>query len=243
MNKLNQLLSVLLAVLLVLSLAACGKNQSGTDATDAKGQTVTVSLSDSVGSVMLIGEDYLTVHYDEDGKVVAVVNSDAEGVYTDLNGEACAKAISQLLKTADPPITNAYALIKHVRGSLVPDENFLQGIITEAKLALSEIPVIASAPEDQDDLGYFSAETAEAILAARLENPANATYASSSSPVDGYYKVSVTLENRIDNYTVGAYYGTVTQVIDDGEPRPEEEMPDYFVDDGTNMDYTDNPEA
>ena len=100
-------------------------------------------------------------------------------------------------------------------------------------------------PEDQDENHYFSPETAKAVLAAYLGNPAGATYISTSAPVDGYYQVSCTLDGRIDEYTVGAFYGSValnTDFVDEPEFETEE-LPEYFVDDGTNMNITDNYEV
>lgn len=241
MKKLNRLPVIVLALALILSLAAC-KNKNSGDATDAKGQTITADTSDSIGSVMLIGENYLTVYYDDDGEVVSTVDSEGNGVYKDLNGKACAKAVAELLKKSDPPVVTTSLLIKHVRGSQLPNDNFLQGITTEAKLAIGDKPVVVSAADDQNDMGYFSAETAKAVLAAYLGNPENAEYVTATKPVDGYYDVRVTVEGRTDDYSVGAYYGHVELIFDDGEPDLDVEMPDYFVDDGTNMDITDNPE-
>lgn len=239
----KKILCTLLALILILSLAAC-KNEPETPATDAKGQTLTVNTTGSVGSVLLIGENYLTLYYDEDGKIISIADHNGEAAYADLSGETCAKAVSHLLKKSDPPVFTNSLLLKQAIGSQSPNDSFLQSLATEAKLAVGDVVTVCP-PEDQNEYGYFSAETAKAVLAAYLGNPTGATYVSTSAPVDGYYQVSCTMEGRIDEYTVGAFYGGVTLNTDyANEPGfEEEEIPEYFVDDGTNMNVTDNYEV
>lgn len=235
----KKLLSVLLALMMLLSLTAC-KGKANTQ--DEEGVRM-VDTSGSVGSVMLVCEHRLTIYYDKDGKVVAIADADDLAVHDELKDEACTVAISKLLKNADPPMVTSFLFLKQTRGSQTPSENFLQSLIAEAKLSISE-PVVACSAEDQNDMGYFSPETAKAILAAYVGNPDGAVYVSSGTPIDGYYHVSITANGSTDEFTVGAYYGSVelsTDYVE--EPEIYEELPDSFADDGANMDTTDNPEA
>ena len=240
MKKLHMLFAVLLALATLLSLSACGKKEIPY-ATDPMGQQLTIDTTDSIGSVLFTGENGLTIDYDKKGEVVGIADAAAQAVHKALTGKSCKDAVTTLLKEADPPIYTNFLLIKQSVTAQIPNETFLQDLLTAAKAIVGEAAVLCPA-EDQNEMGYFSAKTAEAVLAAYLGNPANATY-STTSESDGYYEVSATMDGRIENFTVGAYYGRIQQNSSDTEPPIEEELPDYFVDDGTNMYISDNPEA
>ena len=79
----RKFLSMLMVLAMIFSLAAC-KNKDETPPTDAKGQTVTATTAGSVGSVLVIGENYLTVYYYEDGKVISIADSDGNAAYPEL---------------------------------------------------------------------------------------------------------------------------------------------------------------
>lgn len=227
----KKFLCALTALLMALSLAACKE--------DAALQPV--ETANSVGSLLLAGETCLTMYYNKDGKVISIADNSGNAVYTQLNGKTCLKALTHLLTKADPPVAVSSLLLKQSKDALTPKDDFLQVLAAEAERILGKVVTVCPT-EDQDENGYFSPETANAVLSAYLGNPADATYLSTSEPVDGYYQITCTVDGTSENYTVSAFYGTVTLYSEFiGEPDIQVDTADSFVDNSTNI--TENPDA
>lgn len=236
MKKLHKLLAALLAVLILLSLAACGKNADGDGGEAAKADT-----SGSIGSILLSGETQAKMYYDKNGKVVVIADNKDQAIYTQYKGKACVEALPALLKEADPPIIGSFLLLKESANGKAPTETFLQDLQTAAKAVAGDKVILCTAA-DQNEHGYFSAKIAEAVLTAYLNYPANSCTVL-SEPDGGYYEVSATSDGSSTTYTVDAIYGRVDVSLANSEPVPEEYNYDYFVDYGDNMFISDAPEA
>jgi YD repeat-containing protein len=234
MKKLHKLLAALLAVLILLSLAACGKNAD-------EGAPTKADTSDAIGSILLSGETRVRMYYDKDGKVVAITDTQDQAIYTQHQGKACVEALPALLKEADPPIIGNFLLLKESVNGKAPTETFLQDLQTAAKAVACDKVILCTAA-DQDEHGYFSAKIAEAVLTAYLNYPANSCTVL-SEPDGSYYEVSATSDGSSTTYTVDAIYGRVDVSLANSEPVPEEYNYDYFVDYGDNMFISDDPEA
>ena len=234
MKKLHKLLAALLAVLILLSLAACGKNSAESGSTKA-------DTSNAIGSILLSGETRVRMYYDKDGKVVAITDTQDQAIYTQHQGKACVEALPALLKEADPPIIGNFLLLKESLNGKSPSETFLQDLHSAAKTVAGDKVILCTAA-DQNEHGYFSAKIAEAVLTVYLNYPAN-TCTVLSEADGGYYEVCATLDNDSVTYTVDAIYGRVDVSLANSEPVPEEYNYDYFVDYGDNMFISDDPEA
>ena len=234
MKKLHKLLAALLAVLILLSLAACGKNADESAPTKA-------DTSGSIGSILLSGETQAKIYYDKNGKVVVIADNKDQAIYTQHQGKACVEALPALLKEADPPIIGNFLLLKESVNGKAPTETFLQDLHSAAKAVAGDKVILCTA-SDQDEHGYFSAKIAETLLTAYLNYPANSCTVL-SDPDGGYYEVSATSDGSSTTYTVDAIYGRVDVSLANSEPTPEEYEYDYFVDYGEDIYISDDPEA
>ncbi len=224
----KKFLSLFLALVMVLSLSACGKDKASTPIRVTRPKHVTIDAPGSVGSFILSGVGYVVVYYSEDSKVVAITDSTGAPAYTELNGESCPAAISQILKTNVPQVVNNL-LVKQTVGSQTPSEDFLETIANEARSVLSpSVTVVLCSAEEQSEAGYFSAETAQALLAAYLGNPENATYATTTSHEDGYHEISITIEDRTDLFIVDAYFGSI-EILSNNTESEGPESYDFYI--------------
>lgn len=226
----KKFLSLFLALVMILSLSACGKgkdNNSG-PVRVSRPKHVTIDAPGSVGSFLLCGVGYVVVYYGEDSKVVAITDSTGALAYTELNGESCPAAIGQILKTNTPQVVNSL-LVKQTVGSQTPNEDFLTAIETEARSVLSpNVTIVLCSTEEQSEAGYFSADISQTLLAAYLGNPENATYATITSHEDGYHEISITIEDRTDLFIVDAYFGSIETLSNNTESGGPESY-DFYI--------------
>lgn len=252
---LKKFLAILLAVCLVLVFVACGKNDEAKDntpnATDPQPSEKTdapanVDTSDAIGAFALIGEQQIIVYYDEDGKVVAITDRNESPLFEKQLGKVAAEATKEILADTAAPVATKYLLIIQRPGAVAVNKDFFPAIEKEAKALLSDIPVILSTAADQNELGYMSKTTAIAVLDAYLGHPDDTTYVSTETAIDGYYHISASGATTAD-FTVGALYGAVELIIDDGSSEgfdapTDDYIGDDFITDGPTEDYTDPTE-
>lgn len=226
MHNLKKILAALLALVMIFGLMACGKDNDETPAApDADELELTDTPIESLGSLDLVGNSRLKLHYNADSNVVAILDENGAPAYDELLDSACDEAVVQILRGAENGFASSFLLIRQTSDTLVPYDDFLPDIVSKAQKEVGDLPVILSSAADQDGNGYFSAETALAIITAYLGNPTNATYDIAAECVDGYYTVNVVLSNTSETYTVGALYGSVelqTETEDDFIESPDE---------------------
>lgn len=223
MHNLKKILTALLALVMVFGLMACGDkdpvgNPEGTEPVAGEAGEVIETSVESIGSLDLVGISRLKLHYNAEGKVVAILNQDGSPAHTQLLDTSCDEAIVQILRDTEGSYAETFLLIRQASDTLVPYDSFLQDIVSKAQKEVGALPVILSSAADQNSQGYFSAETAIAVLSAYLGNPANTNYTVSSDLVDGYYTIEVHSSAVFEHYTVGALYGSValqTETEDD----------------------------
>ena len=231
MHNIKKLLAGVLALMMVIGLLACGKEE--TPAPPADGQEITETPIASIGTVVLVGTSRTIMHYNSEGNVVAISDQNGIACFSSLVDKPCAEAAGQIIQESKNDFTAPFLLIKQNAGSLEPDEKFLQGIVAAVKKELGDLPMIVSPAADQNAMCYFSAETAKAVLAAYLGNPEDMTYTVTSDAENGYYQISTSSANGTLSYTVGALYGSVTEqpeIVEDFTDIPDEQyFPDYEV--------------
>ena len=226
MHNFKKLLATFLALIMTVGLLACGKEDTTPPPTD--GQVITETPAEAIGTVTLVGAERVILHYDTQGNVITITDKDGVVCYSHLLDTPCAEAASQIMKEAERTGAAPFLLIKQNAGSLEPSEDFLSGITAAVKEVAGGLPIIVSSVEDQTDMGYFSAETATAVLAAYLGDPADTAYEVISGPTDGYYELTATGSIAFATYTVGALYGSVEQMLEPTDDTVVEE--DLYLD-------------
>lgn len=237
MRNFKKLLAVLLTLILIAGLLACGKEERPAPPVD--GEEITETPPEAVGSIVLAGTSRVTLHYNGEGHVITITDVNETATLSELFDTPCAEAASQIMAKTENTLTSSFLLIKQNAGSLEPDEDFLQGVVDAVKKVVGDLPIIVSAADDQNAMCYFSPKTAEAVLAAYLGNPENTAYTVSDLE-DGYYQINVTGATTFTQYSVGALYGSVEQIL---EPADENF---YYDDPGLELnqgDFTEEPPA
>lgn len=228
----KKLFAFALAVLMVLSLWACGKNNEeyvpGIDNTEP-----VALMPNEAGRLTIYGEADLQLVYNESGNVISVaaLNKQAEDIAKTYNHaeKACPLAVMELIDLIveqNLTIAKGFILIRQEPGSAVISEEFLKNILEDAQLNKGSYAVIVTSADELDKDGLFSKETALAALKAGQPSVEGCTLSCSDTPVGGSYTVYCTnVDGITTEYSVSAIDGSsiALESAEQGEPQETEE--------------------
>ena len=228
MKQFRKILVLCLACLMVLSLAACGEKKA--DKKD-NGNSAAEIVNTAPCVLQILTDADVSIAFDENGKALAAVANDelSADAVCDVAGKKGSEAVKAILTAMVDKqylLEHPYAIIRQVPGTMVPGEDFLNAIATDAAALLEEMPVILISAADMDGDGYCTEEVAKEILAAYL--PDDAKIIASSVMIDGCYTISVEEEGVQVDYVVSAYNRSIG-LYDELNPEPstdEEEVPE-----------------
>ena len=222
MRTFKKIFAFLLALMMLLSFAACGEE----DASEEDVKPYMEMPEEALGAVVLVGNIRLTLYYNKEGNIVSITNQEENVCFQNLTGNTCKDAVVKLLKSPDVQLVGNFLLIKQLQNTTLPSENFLKDITAEAEKIVGNTPLFSIPAEELNEYGYFSADIAKALLDIQLGLSSNAECTVSSQPIDGYFHATVSVNGESTKYTIGAIYGSVTEV----SPM-DTEFSDGFTDD------------
>lgn len=227
----KKLFALLLAMLMLLSLCACGKSN---EEYKPSGDIVTQEeqlMPGEAGKLTIYGEADIQLVYNTSGNVIAVsaLNQQADSIASayDFAEKTCTLAVLELIDQildSEIPLTKGFILIRQEPGSEPISDDFLTNIQEDAQANKGEYPVIVTGAKELSKDGLFNVDTA--LLALKLNQPSleGATLSYSEEPVGGSYSIFCTdAEGNTKEYAVGAVDGSVTEVESSQETEQADE--------------------
>ena len=243
----KSLLAVLLITALLISILPGCKNTESTETTNS----AVVDANDIAGSVLINAGAVVEIMYNSAGTVLQIEGIGKDGLTVapslqNCSGMSCANAAYEvIIKCADNKYlpTNAQTvLVKFVKDSVIPHDNFITDVASKAQEALPNIPITQVRSEDLDSRGYIGADKIKDLLELYLASPVVPTFEGSLKPANGVYFLCANIDNTLSYYTVNAVTGEIADCsqadyemdfysihIDEEEELPQEETYDYIV--------------
>lgn len=173
MNTNKRFLAILMAVVMVLGLAACG--QKGAQNSQHNGDASNTRV---VGMLVFSTDASLNISYNDQGTILALEGTNDEGItlaeaFPDCVGMTCGDLVAELIKKcASQNTLTENVILKQSFGSKLPGADFLNDLVSKAQAAADEANmttnVIQIPAENLDENGYINVDTAKTILLNKL---------------------------------------------------------------------------
>ena len=234
----KKIIALLLSVMMLLGVfAGCGPEAP------AQVETTEDPIPTVAGALVLTAGASMKITYDTEGMVMSVTGYNESGsalanVYPSM-GKSCSTAIKELIaesaKAGYLPETVKNIIVKLADDATMPNEQFLDNLVNDAKSAAqaanSSAVVTGIGPDGLDKDGCINPETAKALLVNQLGEESTATVGGSGILTNGVYLFVVKTNNAQTAYTVDATTGLMSEGTIENQPDSGEN-----VDSGNSMD-------
>lgn len=243
MNTLRKVLMLVLAMVLVLGLVACGpkKNEDANPApapqSSPSGEEAQQIVTAAPGKITILTEMELTLGFDNNGNALALTgNSDVASrlaAQCNIAGKSCADAMAIILPLlTEHAQIRGFITIRQEPGSVNPGEHFMSNIAAAAEKA-DAAPVVVIAAADMDSTGYFNQSVAEKVVRAAFGDQVEVRHI--TAMYEGRYVVTIAEGSSTADYAISALTGTVSPYTQETDEAYDETM------DGSLDDPNDNP--
>lgn len=235
--NIKKLSAIILAAVMLLSLWACGKKDDGGINYIQQEQQ---AIEKAAGTLLLQAGVELTIPYDKDGKVTAIISTteDATAVddaYMEYDGKTCAQVVLELVELINVSFSDnlqGFVFVRQEPGSADPSEDFIKTLRTTVAGNTARLPVIVVAADELDADGYIGAATTEAILDAYLGGIEGLTVTYDFGKTESSHSATCTDANGVvTTYLINAVNGAVEVYQESTDPQQEPPLdPNEFSD-------------
>ena len=208
----------ILAIMLIAALLACVLPGCKNAEPDETTESIVVEDDDIAGSILINAGAVVEIMYDKTGKVLQIEGIGEKGVaitpylqqyLLSPSTEAVYNVIAACIEKGHLPKDAFTVLVKYVKDSVIPDDNFIKGIADNAQTAADLIPITQVQKEDLDDSGYIGADKVKELLELYLASSIVPSFQGKLTPTNGVYYLCASIDEALSYYTVDAVTGDI----------------------------------